>query len=141
MTTPTRFGHTPLDYIYLVVDPSTTQPRERQVPCTNCGRPTMNLRARCDAHYSDVLGDSSRFSVVSQREPVTLAYESKLNDPEYTRRLLDHVFGTVDEDVPAIDDLFEYRTLRIDINNPYFLIGFIATCGLVALFVSAVLAN
>lgn len=46
--------HTQLDaaaFIAAGIDPETSQERDRPVPCTVCSRSTLNLRARCDAHY------------------------------------------------------------------------------------------
>lgn len=46
--------HTPRDEIELWaagVDPDTTQPRERPVPCLVCLKPTMHQAHGCDVHY------------------------------------------------------------------------------------------
>lgn len=47
-------GHTPRDCHELAksgVDPESTQPRERPVPCRACGHPTWHQAGGCDRHY------------------------------------------------------------------------------------------
>lgn len=47
-------AHTDRDHQALVdagVNPDSTQPRERAVPCTVCGTPTRHQNAGCDDHY------------------------------------------------------------------------------------------
>lgn len=53
LSTPTL--HTGQDLVALIaagVDPESTQPRERSVPCNVCGTPTRNQAGGCDRHYT-----------------------------------------------------------------------------------------
>lgn len=54
MNDATPSAHTPADLAHfaaLGIDPESTQPRERPVPCLACRRPTMNQAGGCDQHY------------------------------------------------------------------------------------------